>query len=105
MESPAIGELVSVSGSGPTLDGIVFDIPSRNKVVVAVVDPARGPVFRTVNPETLTEREQESPHDPALRSLIRRTPSPSHAAIRGGGTGGRGSAGFSRGAAHRPTGR
>jgi hypothetical protein len=50
MEPTSIGELVKVAGGGRELDGIVFDTPSRSKVVVAVVDPARGPMFRTVHP-------------------------------------------------------
>ena len=83
MEKLAIGDLVHVTGGGPALDGIVFDTPSRLKVVVAVVDPGRGPGFRTVQPETLTERETEGSDDAALRLLIRRTPPP----VRGGASG------------------
>jgi hypothetical protein len=105
VETIAIGDLVSVAGVGPVLDGIVFDRPSRVKVVVAVVDPGRGPVFRTVHPETLSERADAGSDDPALRLLIRRTPPPVHSAARDGGTRGKGSAGFTRGASHRPTGR
>lgn len=94
-----------MTGTGPALDGIVFDTPSRLKVVVAVVAPGRGPGFRTVHPETLTERGQEGPDDQALRSLIRRT----QPAARGGGPDGpnvrKGAAGFTRGASHRTTGR
>jgi hypothetical protein len=105
VETPATGDLVRLAGGGPALDGIVFDTPSRSKVVVAVVDLARGPVFRTVHPETLTGREQEGSDDQALRLLIRRTPPPVHTAARGGVTGRKGSVGFTRGAAHRPTGR
>jgi hypothetical protein len=96
---------VSVAGAGPVLDGIVFDTPSRTKVVVAVVDPGRGPVFRTIHPEAVTARDEAGPQDAALRSLIRRTPAPTHSTARGGATGRKGSAGFTRGAAHRPTGR
>lgn len=88
-----------------SVDGLVFDTPSRSKVVVAVVDPSRGPMFQTVHPATLTEREQEGPQDPALRSLVRRTPSPVHNPARGGAAGRKGSAGFTRRATHRPTGR
>jgi hypothetical protein len=98
----AIGDLVNVPGDHP---GLVFDTPSRSKAVVAVIDPARGPVFRTVHPETLTERHKEGPHDEALRLLVRRTPPPVHGAGRGGANAQGGRAGFSRGAAHRPTGR
>jgi hypothetical protein len=106
MESASPGELVKVTGTGPALDGVVFDAPSGSKVVVAVMDPARGPVFRTVSPSALTERTEEGKDDRALRLLIRRTPPPVHGAARGGGGGARGrSAGFKRGAAHRPTGR
>lgn len=105
METVSIGDLVTVAGDGPVMDGLVFDTPSRSKVVVAVVDPSRGPVFRTVHPDTLSEREAEGPRDPALRSLVRRTPAPAHGSSRGGASGRKGSAGFTRGAAHRPTGR
>jgi|ERR1700691_1359712 hypothetical protein len=102
METVAIGDLVDVPGGHP---GLVFDTPSRSKTVVAVIDPARGPVFRTFHPETLAERHQEGPHDEALRLLVRRTPPPVHGAGRGGTNAQGGRAGFSRGAAHRPTGR
>jgi hypothetical protein len=105
VERVAIGDLVSVAGTGGSIDGLVFDTPSRTKVVVAVIDRARGPVFRTVHPEALSERESAGPHDPALRSLIRRTPAPAHGGATGGASGRKGSAGFTRGPAHRPTGR
>jgi hypothetical protein len=105
MSSTPAGALVKVSGDGPPLDGIVFDTPSRSKVVVAVVDRARGPVLRTVHPDALSERSAEGPSDPALRRLIKRTPPAAHGAARGGSGAGRGSAGHSRGAAHRTTGR
>jgi hypothetical protein len=105
MEQVRPGELVKVAGRGPDLDGIVFDVPSRSKVVVAVVDAGRGPTFRTVHPVALTEREKECPQDRALRLLIGRTPSPSHGAGRGGGSGGPGRPGHTRAPAHRTTGR
>jgi hypothetical protein len=100
-----IGELVKVGVGGSALDGIVFDTPSRSKVVVAVVDPHRGPLFRTVNPKELTKREEEGSDDRALQLLVRRTPSAVHDAARGALPGGRGHSGFKRGATHRPTGR
>jgi hypothetical protein len=105
MEETTIGGLVKVGGAGPELDGIVFDAPSRSKVVVAVVDPSRGPVLRTVHPQTLTEREQEGPDDRALRLLIRRTPSPVRGAAGAGKASGHGSPGHSRTAMHRTTGK
>src|SRR5215212_9609072 len=98
MESIGAGELVKVAAGGPELDGIVFDTPSRSKVVVAVVDPARGPVLRTVHVNTLSARTQEGPNDRALRLLVRRTPPPVHGAARGGSAGGQGRAGHPRGA-------
>jgi hypothetical protein len=105
MEPTQVGELVKVSAGGPVLDGIVFDTPSRSKVVVAVVDPSRGPGFRSVHPTALTEREEEGPDDRALHLLIRRTSSP----VRGGSGGTVGAAGrrsgHMRGAMHRTTGK
>jgi len=105
MEPISVGDLVKVAGSGPQLDGIVFDMPSRTKVVVAVVDPARGPVFRTFHPKALTERTQEGPEDRALLLLIRRTPTPVHGAGQGSAGPGRGSQGHGRRAMHRTTGK
>ena len=105
MEVTSIGELVKVGAGGSTLDGIVFDTPSRSKVVVAVVDPDRGPMFRTVNPKELTVREEEGSDDRALQLLVRRTPPPVRGAARGAVVGGRGRSGFKRGTTHRPTGK
>ena len=105
MDAITLGELVSVAGPGPVLDGIVFDTPSSAKVVVAVVDPKRGPLFRTVAPTTLTAREQEGPHDRALHQLIHRTPPPAHGASRSAAVSRGGRSGFTRGATHRTTGK
>ena len=96
---------MKVADGGAELDGLVFDAPSNTKVIVAVVDPNRGPLFRTVNPSTLSEREQEGPDDRALRLLVRRTPPPPTDVARGGTRGGQRRAGYTRGASHRPTGR
>jgi hypothetical protein len=105
MEPLRAGQLVTVATGGPELDGIVFDVPSAQKVVVAVVDRQRGPVFTTVHPEALTEREDAGAQDPALRGLIRRTPPPGL----GGSSGSKGSVqgrrGHTRSATHRTTGR
>jgi hypothetical protein len=103
MTSP--GELVKVADAGADLDGIVFDTPSTTKVVVAVVDPARGPLFRTVHPKALTERTEAGPDDRALRLLVRRTPPPVHGAARGATLGGQGRSGFQRESMHRTTGK
>lgn len=105
MEPTSTGALVTVAGDGPKLDGIVFDVPSRTKVVVAVVDPDRGPVFRTVHPDVLSERAEEGPSDGALRRLLRRTPPPARGAARDGAGVGRGRAGHARGTMHRTTGK
>jgi hypothetical protein len=105
MDEASPGELVKVADGSAELDGLVFDRPSSSKVIVAVVDPTRGPVFRTVNPNALTEREQEGPNDRALRLLVRRTPPPPNAVARGETSGGQRRSGYTRGAAHRPTGR
>jgi hypothetical protein len=105
VDTHAIGDLVTINGDGAALDGIVFDTPSRLKVVVAVVDPGRGPGFRTVHPGTLSGREREGADDAALRLLIRRTPPPVRGTARGGAGVRKGAAGFTRGASHRSTGR
>jgi hypothetical protein len=105
VEVISVGELVSVASVGPVLDGIVFDTPSSSKVVVAVVDPKRGPVFRTFSPKTLSVRDQRGPHDQALHRLIRRTPPPAHGAARAGAVSREGRSGFKRGAMHRTTGK
>jgi hypothetical protein len=105
MDSITAGDLVKVTGPGPELDGIVFDTPSHSKVVVAVVDPARGPRFRSVGPSALIAREQEGSDDPALRLLIRRTPPVVRGTSRDVATGGQGRSGFKRGAMHRATGK
>lgn len=99
------GDLVKVATGGPELDGIVFDVPSRSKVVVAVVEAGRGAVLRTFSPRDLSERTEEGADDHALNLLLRRTPSPARGGSRGGVTSGRAQPGHARGAAHRPTGR
>lgn len=105
MDSAPSGELVKVATGGPVLDGIVFDVPSAKKVVVAVVDADRGPVLRTFNADAVSEREEEGPDDKALQALLRRTPSPARGGTRGGVQGGRARPGHARGAMHRPTGK
>lgn len=105
MESTSTGALVTVAGDGPKLDGIVFDTPSRTKVVVAVLVPGRGPSFRTVHPDTLSERTSEGASDRALRLLMRRTPAPPKTGVTGGGAAARGRAGHTRAAMHRTTGK
>ena len=105
MEPTSPGDLVRVASGGPELDGIVFDTPSRHKVVVAVVDPQRGPSFRTVAPETLTVREDEAPADKVLWALIRRTAPANRGGARDGAGTGHGRAGHARGTMHRTTGK
>jgi hypothetical protein len=105
MNPTRAGDLVTIATGGPEIDGIVFDTPSRSKVVVAVVDAGRGPVMRTVHPDALTERTAPGPSDQALRLLIRRTPPPVHGGARGAPGARQGPAGHTRAATHRPTGR
>ena len=102
-EERRLGELVRVADGGREIDGIVFDLPSRSKVVVAVMDPRRGPVFRTFPSKSVSERTKDGPNDQALRLLIRRTPEPAQDAARGGGRAGGGRRGFTRAATHRTT--
>jgi hypothetical protein len=105
MEPHRAGQLVRLSTGGPVLDAIVFDTPSDQKVVVAVVDRKRGPVLRTVDPADLSERDDAGDQDAALQSLIRRQP----LAARGGRAAAKGSVqgrrGHGRSATHRTTGK
>lgn len=105
MDPILVGALVKVETGGPVLDGIVFDAPSPAKLVVALMDPDRGPVLRTLDRTALTEREEAGPDDQALRMLIRRTPVPSASAARGVSGPGRGRPGHARSAMHRTTGK
>ena len=105
MDTTLPGELVKIATGGPEIDGIVFDVPSRSKVIVAVVDPKRGPVLRTVEAKTLSERTEEGPDDRALQLLIRRTPHPERGAARGGTGAGPGGPSHRRAAMHRTTGK
>ncbi|MHB8241631.1 MAG: hypothetical protein ACYDHN_06530 [Solirubrobacteraceae bacterium] len=105
MEPVSAGELVKVAGDGPQLDGVVFDTPSRSKVIVAVMDAKKGPVFRTVHPKVLTERAEAGSDDRALQLLIRRTPTSTRGSAGGANASARGHAGHTRTAAHRTTGK
>lgn len=105
MEPLEVNQLVKVSTGGPAVDGIVVDLPSSHKVVVALVDPQRGPVFKTFAPEDLSEREDAGPSDPALQALIRRNPGTTRGGAGGGGGAVRGSRGHAPTASHRTTGK
>jgi hypothetical protein len=105
MEPTATTDQVTVATGSARIDGIVADLPSASKAVVAVMDRRRGPVLRTALRTALTDRETAGPDDRALRLLVRRTAP----AARGGASGGagvvRGRAGHTRAAMHRPTGK
>jgi hypothetical protein len=105
MEPLTTGQLVKVATGGPEIDGIVFDVPSAAKVVVAVIDPGRGPVMRTVNVKAVSEREDEGADDHALHALIRRTPHPVQGGARAGAGPVAARSGHSRAAMHRTTGK
>jgi len=105
MTSLREGDLVTVAEERGERDGIVFQVPSRSKVIVAVPDAARGEVMRTFHPRALAPRTAAGEHDEALRRLVRRTPSGGRG--EGGGPSGPGSGprGHTRSPAHRATGR
>lgn len=105
MTSLREGELATVAAESGERDGIVFHVPSRSKVVVAVPDPARGPVMRTFHPRTLAARSEAGTHDEALRRLIRRTPAARRGDPRGPNGPGNGPRGHTRSPSHRPTGK
>jgi len=100
MKSLHEGQLVTVTDDGQTVDGIVFQVQSVLKAVVAVPDDEHGAAFRTVHRSTLKERGAGE-HDEALKKVIRRTPHGGRGAVRGGGV--QGSRGHSKGASHRTT--
>ena len=106
MEPQSDSELVKVADGDREVDGIVFDAPSKSKVTVAVMDRKRGPVFRTVHPDTLTQRTEAGPDDRALSLLIRRTWQGARgSSAPGGGGATRGTDGHTRAAMHRTTGK
>jgi hypothetical protein len=105
MTSLRAGELVTVADERRERDGIVFHVPSRSKVVVAVPDAARGVVMRTFHPRMLAARSEAGAHDEALRRLIRRTPSVGRGEPRGPNGPGNGPRGHTRMPAHRATGK
>jgi len=97
---------VSVAVGRREADGIVFDVSGGAKVVVALIDRARGPVMRTVELKDLTERADAGPDDHALQMLIRRTPGGGvGGAARAGSGPGQARAGHKRAAMHRTTGK
>jgi hypothetical protein len=105
MSLPQDAHLVTVTDGGRPRDGIIFDRPSPTKVVVAVIDRRRGPVFRTLHPSALSERAEPGDDDVSLRRLIRRTPPPAGRRHGSTSSGHAARAAHMRGAAHRSTGR
>jgi hypothetical protein len=105
MEPIRAGDLTTVATGGKPVDGIVFDVLTSAKVVVALRDRARGPVLRTVARSALTERTEAGPDDRALQQLIRRTPSPARGAGRGPAGAGGNRGGHTRAVPHRATGK
>jgi hypothetical protein len=98
-----IGSLVTVADGEHQRAGIVFDLPSPKKAVVAILDKKRGPVFQGFHPSVISERSAEGPDDPLLHALIKRTPPPT--GRRSAATGVAGRAGHSRASSHRTTGK
>ena len=96
------GQLVVVLEEDAELEGIVVHAPSLVKIEVVVPDAEQGPVFRTVHPKRLREREEAGEHDDALRRLMRRTASAGRAGPRGGPGARRG---HSQPTGHRTTGK
>jgi hypothetical protein len=105
MKSFHEGQLVTVLGEDEELEGIVVYAPSLVKVEVVVPEAAGGPMFRTLHPKRLKERNEAGEHDDALRRVIRRTASAGRAGPRSGPGGGRGRRGHSQPSGHRTTGK
>src|SRR3954470_17840939 len=100
MEHTGTTDQVTVVTGSARLDGIVADMPSAAKAVVAVMDRKRGPVLRTALRTALTDRPEAGPDDQALRLLVRRTAPAARGGARGGTGVGRGRAGHTRAATH-----
>jgi hypothetical protein len=94
MRSFREGELVTVVGDDGAAEGIVVHVTSLVKIEVAVHDAEHGPVFSSVHPKVLRERDSAGEHDEALRR-----------AIRGGPGGGHGRRGHAHASGHRTTGK
>jgi hypothetical protein len=105
MEQPGTTDQVTVATGSARIDGIVADMPSASKAVVAVMDRRRGPVLRTVLRAALTDRAEAGADDRALRLLVRRTAPAARGGARSGAGVGHGRAGHTRAAMHRPTGK
>jgi hypothetical protein len=105
MEQPGTTDQVTVATGSARIDGIVADMPSASKAVVAVMDRKRGPVLRTVLRTALTDRAEAGADDRALRLLVRRTAPAARGGARGGAGVAHGRAGHTRAAMHRPTGK
>ena len=105
MEPLTAGDLVTIATGGAPLDGIVMDVPSDAKLIVAVMDRRRGPVLRTIDAATATLRADAGPDDRALTLLIRRTPQATGRTTRGGANASSDRAAHTRAAMHRTTGR
>jgi hypothetical protein len=105
MEPTDATDQVTVATASAQIDGILAEMPSASKAVVAVMDRRRGPVLRTVLRTALTDRAEPGPDDRALRLLIRRTAPAARGGARGGPQVGHGRAGHTRAAMHRPTGK
>jgi hypothetical protein len=105
MEQTGTTDQVTVATGRARIDGIVADMPSASKAVVAVMDRKRGPVLRTVQRTALTDRPEAGADDQALRLLVRRTTPAARGGARDGTGVGRGRAGHTRAAMHRPTGK
>jgi hypothetical protein len=98
-----IGSLVTVADGDHQRDGIVFDLPSPKKAVVAILDKKRGPVLQGFHPSAISERSTDGADDPQLHALIKRTPPPTGRRSAATGVGQR--AGHGRASAHRTTGK
>jgi hypothetical protein len=105
MDPIAVGQLVTVDTGRGQSDGIVFDLPSAAKAVVALIDRTRGPVLRTVDRTALSERAEPGDDDRALQLLVRRTAPASRGTGNPGVQGGGRREAHGRASAHRPTGR
>jgi len=106
MKSMRAGQLVTVTDEEGSADAIIFDTSGLPKVVVVAPDADGLAAFRTVHVGRLSRRQEQGPHDQALRLLVSEASAEARAAAPGSAGGVlKGRPAHTGPRMHRPTGR